>query len=103
MVKADLRGGHQRGGHSRHPRRSGQLFDLGYFPPPAEVLDESARVTGAAGHLGQRARPGQYGVDRGGRDGHLPGVKDLADAGNTIPREGRYHFLISKTGGIAAL
>jgi glutamine---fructose-6-phosphate transaminase (isomerizing) len=38
-------------------------------PPPAEVLDEGARVTGAAGHLGQRARAGQYRVYRVGRRG----------------------------------
>jgi hypothetical protein len=50
------------------------VLDLGNLPPPAEVLDEHARVIGAAGHLGQRARPGQHLIDRVGRGRHFPDI-----------------------------
>ena len=44
MVEPQLRGGQQGGGHRGHPRMPGEPLDLRYVLPPAEVLDEGARV-----------------------------------------------------------
>ena len=51
------RGTHQRGGHSRNPRVAELLQSRALPSTPAEVLHENARVTGAAGDLGER-QPG---------------------------------------------
>jgi hypothetical protein len=96
VVEAQLRGGHQRCGDHGHPRAPGQLLDLRYLPPPAEVLSKRARVIGAAGDLGQRAAPGQDDVNRGGRGRHLPRAEDLPDAYDAIPGEGDDGLIISK-------
>ena len=96
MVEAQLRGGHQRRGDRGHPRVPGQLLDLRYLPPPAEVLSKRARVVGAAGDLGQRAAPGQDDVNRGGRGRDLPRAEDLPDAYDAIPGEGGHGLSIGK-------
>jgi len=80
-----------------------QPLDLGYLAPPAEVLGESARVVGSAGHMGQRARPGQDHVDPGGCGSHLPGIKDRTQARNAVPSEERDNLVLASTGSMAAL
>jgi hypothetical protein len=96
LLQAGQRGGHQRRGHRGHPRMPGQPLDLRDLPPPAEILDESARVTGAAGNLGQRAGPGQHRVDRGGGGRDLLRAEDLPDAYHAIAGEGRHGLFTSK-------
>ena len=89
VAGAQLRGSRQRGGHRGYPRVPGQLPDLRYLPPPAEVLYEGARVTGAAGDLGQRAARGQDDVNRGSRDRGLLRAQHLPDAHDAIPGKRR--------------
>ena len=96
VVEADLRRGHHSSGQGGDPGIPGQLPDLGYLPPPAEAFGESARVIGAAGHLGQRARPGQDRADRPGRSSHLPGAEHPAQAHHAVPGEGRSHAVTSE-------
>jgi hypothetical protein len=96
MVEAQLRGGHQRRGNRGYPRVPGQLLDLRYLPPPAEVLGKGARVIGAAGDLGQRSAPGQHDVNRGGRGRDLPCAEDLPDAYDAISGKGGDGLIISK-------
>jgi hypothetical protein len=88
-------------GHRRHPRLPGQLSELRDLPPPAEVLAEGARVTSAAGDLGQRAGAGQDRVDRGGRG--LLRAENLPDAHHGVFGEGRHGLLIGSTGSMPAL
>jgi hypothetical protein len=68
-----------------------------------EVLDEGARVIGAAGDLGQRATPGQDDVNRGGRSRDLLRAEDLPEAHDAIPGEGRHGLIISKHRSMTAL
>jgi uncharacterized protein YdhG (YjbR/CyaY superfamily) len=72
----------------------GQLSELRDLPPPAEVPAEGARVTGAAGDLGQRAGAGQDRVDRGGRG--LLRAENLPDAHHGVFGEGRHGLRIGK-------
>ena len=95
VVEAQLRGGKQRRGHRGHPRMPGEPLDLRDLLPPAEVLDEGARVPGAAGDLGQRARPGQHRIDGGGRDRDLLRAEDLPDTRHAVAGERRHRLIIS--------
>ena len=98
VVEADPWRGHQRGGQGGHPGVPGQPLDLTNLPPSAEVLGERAGIAGGAGDLGQRPRPGQHRVDRGGGGHHLTGVENRAQAGHAVPGEGRDYLVIKAYG-----
>jgi hypothetical protein len=74
----------------------GQPLDLRNLLPPAEVLDESARVIGAAGDLAQRAGPGQHRIDRGSRRRDLVRGENLLYAHYAVPDKGRRGVFIRK-------
>ena len=92
VIEPHLRRSHQRRGDPRHAGVAGQPLDLRDVLPAAEILSERTRITQAARHLGQRARSGQDGLDRGDRSGYLGRVQDAAHASDTVTGESRGQF-----------
>src|SRR5258706_8228007 len=87
VIEPDLVGSHQRGRDRGHARVPGQPLDHRDLLPPAEVLSKRARVTWAAGYLGQRRGVSEDALDGRCRVHEFGGIENLPDADHAVPAE----------------
>ena len=90
VVQADAAAAGERAGRGGQPRFEDHAAVGRVVLPVAEVLDETAWIVAAAGHLGARAGRCQVGVDALAQQRHLVGRQQLARAHRAVAAEGRH-------------